>query len=148
MITNVSHNPPLKTRELFGTDGVRGVANTELSPSLAMALGAAAAHVLTSHASGGPREVVVGRDPRRSGDLLESALVAGILSQGVDVVSVGVLPTPGVAFITTHRPGALAGVVLSASHNPMADNGIKFFGPDGRKLPDEVEAEIEAAMVG
>jgi phosphoglucosamine mutase len=145
---NLSQNLSPKTRMLFGTDGVRGVANTELTPSLAVALGAAAAHVLTAHASDGPREVVVGRDPRRSGDLLESALIAGLLSQGVDVIAVDVLPTPGVAHITTHRQGALAGVVISASHNPMADNGIKFFGPDGKKLPDEVEAEIEAWMVG
>ncbi len=133
-------------RKHFGTDGVRGIANTELSPLRAMALGAAAALALLSQAADGERhEVIVGGDGRISGDLLESALTAGLLSQGVDVVSVGVVPTPGVAFITKAR-GAAAGVVISASHNPVQDNGIKFFGPDGKKLPDATEARIEAAM--
>src|SRR5438105_2983276 len=114
-------------RKLFGTDGVRGVANTELSPTLAMSLGAAAAHVLIEETHRAA-EFIVGRDPRRSGDLLEAALIAGICSQGANVVAVGVLPTPGVAFLTRERK-ASAGIVISASHNPMADNGIKFFGP-------------------
>jgi len=138
--------PPPAPRKFFGTDGVRGVANTELSPSRAMALGAACALALLSEIADGARhEVIVGGDGRISGDLLEAALVAGLLSQGVDVVSVGIVPTPGVAFIT-HERGAAAGVVISASHNPVQDNGIKFFGPDGKKLPDATEARIEAAM--
>ncbi len=133
------------SRKHFGTDGVRGVANSELSPQLAMSLGAAAAHVLREGHNGERLEVVVGRDPRISGDLLGSALIAGLLSQGVDVTQVGVIPTPGVAFLTRTR-GAVAGVVISASHNPVRDNGIKFFGPNGKKLPDAVEARIEAVM--
>jgi phosphoglucosamine mutase len=132
------------TRRYFGTDGVRGVANTELSAALALALGAAAARVLGENGAG--TEIVVGRDTRISGDLLESALIAGICSQGMNVVRVGVLPTPGVAFVTRTRPSAAAGAVLSASHNPFEDNGIKFFGADGRKLSDAVEARIEAVM--
>lgn len=130
-------------RRHFGTDGVRGVANTELSPQLTLALGAAAARVLREASDS--NEIVVGRDPRLSGDLLQAALTAGICSQGMNVSTLGVIPTPGVAYVTQMR-GAAAGVVLSASHNPMADNGIKFFGPDGRKLPDELEARIEVAM--
>ncbi len=133
----------MSTRNHFGTDGVRGVANSELSPQLAMALGAAAAHVLRENNT--DREIVVGRDPRLSGDLLEAALIAGICSQGVNVLSVGVLPTPGVAFVTQAR-GAAAGVVISASHNPMADNGIKFFGSNGKKLADATEARIETLL--
>lgn len=127
-------------RHYFGTDGVRGTANTILSPTLALALGAAAVQVL-----GAERPLVVGRDPRRSGDLLEAALMAGILSQGADVVSLGVVPTPAVSH-ATRLLGASAGVVVSASHNPFADNGIKFFGPDGRKLADETEMRIESAL--
>lgn len=123
----------------FGTDGVRGIANTELTAEFALALGRAAAHVL-----GGGR-FVIGRDPRRSGELLEAALTAGLLSQGADVLSLGVLPTPGVSFVA-RTTGASAGVVISASHNPMRDNGIKFFGPDGRKLPDATETRIQAAL--
>lgn len=132
----------MSERTYFGTDGVRGIANTELSPRLAMGLGAAAALALGG-ADGSPPEVIVGRDPRLSGDLLEAALVAGLCSLGVHVTSLGVLPTPGVAFVTRAR-GARAGAVISASHNPVADNGIKFFGPDGRKLDDAWEARIEA----
>ncbi|GAB4461219.1 MAG: phosphoglucosamine mutase [Armatimonadaceae bacterium] len=130
-------------RHLFGTDGVRGIANTELSPSLVMALGAAAAQVLRESSTS--REIVVGRDPRISGDLLQAALVAGIASQGMNVVLLGVLPTPGVAYLTQAR-NAAAGVMISASHNPVEDNGIKFFGANGRKLSDALEARIEAAM--
>ena len=134
-------------RKYFGTDGVRGVANTELSPTLAMSLGAAAAIVLSfGHGDGVPSEVVIGRDPRISGDILESALVAGLCALGVNVTSLGVLPTPGVAFAARARK-ADAGIVISASHNPVRDNGIKFFGPDGRKLADAIEARIEGCMV-
>lgn len=130
----------------FGTDGVRGVANLDLTPELACALGCCAAAVLLESWSGRERPfVVVGRDTRSSGEMLEAALAAGMCSQGVDVWSTAVLPTPGVAWLTCHT-GALAGVVISASHNPPADNGIKFFGADGYKLPDSVEAAIEAAM--
>ncbi len=126
--------------KLFGTDGVRGVANTELAPAQAMALGAAAAVVLRRE--GAPSEVVVGRDTRISGDFLEAALVAGLCALGVPVTSLGVVPTPAVAFVTRER-GAAAGVVISASHNPPEYNGIKFFGSDGRKLADAMEARIE-----
>ncbi len=126
--------------KLFGTDGVRGLANVELSPLLALQLGATAAHVIIERKQN--TRVLVGRDPRISGDILESALVAGICSQGVDAVLAGVIPTPGVAYLTATLDAA-AGVVISASHNPMPDNGIKFFGPDGYKLDDSVEAAIE-----
>lgn len=126
--------------KLFGTDGVRGVANTELSPLLALQLGTAAAHVIVESRQNA--RILIGRDPRISGDVLESAMVAGVCSQGLDAVLVGVVSTPGVAYLTTST-GASAGVVISASHNPVQDNGIKFFGPDGYKLDDDVEAEIE-----
>ncbi|HTA39195.1 MAG TPA: phosphoglucosamine mutase [Candidatus Acidoferrales bacterium] len=130
----------------FGTDGVRGVANAELTPELAFALGRAGATVLTRHARDDARApIVVGRDTRLSGTMLEAAIVAGITSVGRDVVTLGVVPTPAVACVT-RREGAAAGVMISASHNPVPDNGIKFFGPDGFKLPDDVEHEIEAAM--
>src|SRR5881394_913538 len=142
---------------LFGTDGVRGVAGDELTASLALNLSVAAAAVLgraeaghgdAGHADAGhgARPVaVVGRDPRASGEFLEAAVVAGLASAGVDVLRLGVIPTPGVAFLT----GALNasfGVVISASHNPAADNGIKFFGPGGVKLPDATEDAIEARL--
>jgi phosphoglucosamine mutase len=137
---------------LFGTDGVRGLANADLTPELALALGRAAVGVLLTEGPGVPSgrppgrpAVVVGRDPRASGTLLESALVAGILSAGGDVLAAGVVPTPAVAFLTRHY-GAAAGAVISASHNAMPDNGIKFFGPEGFKLPDAVEERIEAAV--
>jgi phosphoglucosamine mutase len=129
---------------LFGTDGVRGLANAELTPELALALGRAAVGVLERQQSGRPL-VAVGRDPRTSGLLLESALVAGILSAGGDAMLAGVLPTPAIAFLTRHYR-ASAGAVISASHNPMPDNGIKFFGPEGFKLPDALEDRIEAAL--
>jgi phosphoglucosamine mutase len=130
----------------FGTDGVRGRANADLTPELALALGRAAVGALraTQPDGGGPL-VVVGRDPRASGHLLESALVAGICSAGGDALLVGVIPTPAVAFLTRHY-GAAAGAVISASHNPMPDNGIKFFGPEGFKLPDALEERIEGAL--
>src|SRR5215472_10318892 len=133
--------------QLFGTDGVRGVAGEDLDARLATDLAAAAAHVLGgSRASDSARPVaVVGRDPRASGEFLEAAVVAGLASSGVDVLRLGVIPTPGVAYLT----GALDadfGVVISASHNPAADNGIKFFGPGGVKLPDAIEDAIEASL--
>lgn len=125
---------------LFGTDGVRGVANDTLTPEMALALGRAAAHVL------GPRGLfLVGRDTRRSGPMLEAALVSGLCSAGARAVRAGIVPTPAVAYLT-RDVGANAGVVISASHNPIEDNGIKFFGPDGRKLADHVEDAIEDAL--
>jgi len=134
---------------IFGTDGVRGVAGAELTAQLAMDLAVAAVPVLApaAAASGhlGRPVAVIGRDSRASGDFLEAAVVAGLASSGVDVLRLGVIPTPGVAYLT----GALNadfGVVLSASHNPAADNGIKFFGRSGVKLPDETEDAIEATM--
>lgn len=130
--------------KLFGTDGVRGIANTELTPLLAYSLGVSAAKVLgRSHA---PR-FVVGRDTRISGTLLEAALSAGISAMGGEIVSADVVPTPAVASITREE-GFDAGIVISASHNPFRDNGIKFFGPDGYKLADALEAEIEAGVKG
>ncbi len=129
---------------LFGTDGVRGLANGDLTPELAMAVAVAAAHVLTDRA--GHRSLaVVGRDPRASGEMLEAAVCAGLASAGADVVRVGVLPTPAVAFLTAALDADL-GVMLSASHNPMPDNGVKLFARGGHKLPDEVEDAIEAAV--
>jgi phosphoglucosamine mutase len=122
----------------FGTDGVRGVANVDLTPELVLALGRAAARVLPAG------DVVVGRDTRRSGPLLEAALVAGLTAQGRDVRLLGVAPTPAVAWVA-HADGAV-GAVVSASHNPFGDNGVKFFGPGGRKLTDEQEAGIEAEL--
>jgi len=127
---------------LFGTDGVRGIANKDLTGELAFRLGRAAVSALTEHGESRP-EMVVGRDTRASGEFLEAALAAGICSAGGDVVLLGVCTTPGVAFLTTDL-GAQAGVVISASHNPAEYNGIKFFGATGYKLPDEVEDEIEA----
>lgn len=126
--------------KLFGTDGVRGVANTQLTPDLALRLGRAAAREL---AAGRKRpRVVLGRDTRVSGPMLQSALAAGIMSAGAEVVDAGVVPTPAVAFWVTTL-GASAGAVISASHNPFTDNGVKFFGGDGFKLTDEQEARIE-----
>jgi len=127
-------------RRLFGTDGVRGVANQELSPELALELGKAGAYILTEE--GKRSKIVIGKDTRISGDMLESALIAGICSLGVDVLLVGVMPTPAISFLT-RKLGADAGVVISASHNPVEDNGIKFFAGDGFKLPDEKEMAIE-----
>ncbi|QZT34493.1 phosphoglucosamine mutase [Caldalkalibacillus thermarum TA2.A1] len=127
----------------FGTDGVRGIANSELTPELAFKLGRCGGYLLTKAAD--EPKVVVGRDTRISGELLESALIAGLLSIGVEVMRLGVISTPGVAYLT-RALGAQAGVMISASHNPVADNGIKFFDPDGFKLTDEQEAEIEALL--
>src|ERR1700761_2687197 len=156
---------------LFGTDGVRGVAGRDLTAQLAMDLAYAAVPVLTrpvgtgtaaagntsappsAAASGGGSAGYrgnrpgggIGRDPRASGDFLEAAVVAGLSASGVDVLRLGVIPTPGVAYLTGAL-GAEFGVVLSASHNPAQDNGIKFFGRGGVKLPDETEDEIEALL--
>ncbi|MBV8067120.1 MAG: phosphoglucosamine mutase [Candidatus Eremiobacteraeota bacterium] len=127
---------------LFGTDGIRGVANAELTPELALRIGRAAASLLDDDDH---RPIVVGRDTRVSGPMLEAALIAGITSVGRDAISLGVVPTPAVACVT-RAIGAAAGAVISASHNPIADNGIKFFGPDGFKLSDELEARIEALV--
>jgi len=132
---------------LFGTDGVRGVAGHELTADLALTLSAAAAAVLgPGPATAAARPVaVVGRDPRVSGEFLEAAVVAGLASAGVDVLRLGVIPTPGVAYLTGALDAAF-GVVISASHNPAADNGIKFFGRGGVKLPDATEDAIEAHL--
>ena len=128
---------------LFGTDGVRGIANQELTAELALRLGRAAGHVL-----GGPgHRVVVGRDTRRSGRMLESALAAGLCSVGVEVRLVGHIPTPGLAYLT-HSEGFKSGAVISASHNPAPDNGIKFFDDRGLKLADALEEKIEELMEG
>ena len=129
---------------LFGTDGVRGVAGSELTADLAHDLGRAAVTVLAVEAKHRP-VFLLGRDPRESGVWLEDALVAGIHEAGGDVLLAGVEPTPAVAFLTIDT-GADAGVVISASHNPPEDNGIKFFGPDGMKLPDSVEDRIEEVL--
>jgi phosphoglucosamine mutase len=124
----------------FGTDGVRGVANSELTPELAFKLGRFGGFVLTKDKD--RPKVLIGRDTRVSGHMLEGALVAGLLSIGAEVMRLGVISTPGVSYLTKAL-GAEAGVMISASHNPVADNGIKFFGPDGFKLSDEQELEIE-----
>ena len=132
---------------LFGTDGVRGLANQTLTAPLAMRLGAAAAQVLTEGRASDDRRptAIIGRDPRVSGEMLAAAMAAGMASRGVDVLRVGVVPTPGVAFLTDDY-GADMGVMISASHNPMPDNGIKFFSAGGHKLPDSLEDEIERTM--
>ncbi|GGJ99026.1 phosphoglucosamine mutase [Pilimelia anulata] len=130
---------------LFGTDGVRGRANADLTPELALSVALAAAHVLAESDRSHAPLAVVGRDPRASGEMLEAAVVAGLTSAGANVVRVGVLPTPGVAYLTAETSADL-GVMLSASHNPMPDNGIKLFAAGGHKLPDEVEQRIEDAI--
>lgn len=130
---------------LFGTDGVRGVANRELTAELALALGSAAARHLASAPAPGRRVAVIGRDPRASGEMLEAAVIAGLTSQGVDALRVGVLPTPAVAYLTGAYDADF-GVMISASHNPMPDNGIKIFGPGGHKLDDGTEDQIEALL--
>jgi phosphoglucosamine mutase len=135
------------SRKLFGTDGVRGVANTEpMTVETAIALGQAAAHIFQDK-GGGRHKILIGKDTRLSGYMFETALSAGICAMGGEVLLVGPMPTPGIAFLT-HSMRADAGVVISASHNPYPDNGIKFFGRDGFKLPDEVESRIEALMFG
>src|SRR5712672_2278049 len=130
---------------LFGTDGVRGVAGRELTARLALDLSVAAAHELGLSRAASPAarpRAVVGRDPRASGELLEAVVVAVLARSGVDVLRLGFVPTPAVAYLTKSL-GADFGVVLSASHNPAPDNGIKFFARGGRKLPDAVEDRIE-----
>ena len=122
----------------FGTDGVRGVANQELTPELALTMGRAAARVL-----GGERWLI-GSDTRRSGPLLAAALAAGLASEGVEVLDLGVVPTPGVAHLAA--ADGVAAAMISASHNPFGDNGIKLFAAGGRKLTDEVEATLEAEL--
>src|SRR4051812_783750 len=128
---------------LFGTDGVRGMANADLTPELALSLAAAAARVLAEHDTTHRPVAVVGRDPRASGEMLEAAVTAGLSAAGADVLRVGVLPTPAVAYLTGELDADL-GVMISASHNPMPDNGIKLFAAGGHKLPDALEDEIEA----
>jgi phosphoglucosamine mutase len=132
---------------LFGTDGVRGKANEALTAEFALSLSVAAAHVLAESGqfSGNPPLALVGRDPRASGEFLEAAVVAGLASAGANVVRLGILPTPGVAFLT-EACNADLGVMLSASHNPMPDNGIKFFARGGYKLDDELEDTIESRL--
>lgn len=133
---------------LFGTDGVRGVANSELTPKMALDLGEASARVLgAAHEGDGRRRALVGRDTRVSGDFLGSALMAGMAAGGFDVIDVGVIPTPGLAYLSTVLNVDFAGIV-SASHNPMIYNGIKFFGKGGFKLSDAKEDEIEAILGG
>lgn len=129
---------------LFGTDGVRGVANRELTAELAFRLGRAGAYVLNRHGTR-PR-IIIGKDTRISGDMLEAALMAGILSVGGDCVRAGVIPTPGLAYLV-RTMGCCAGAMISASHNPVPDNGIKFFAGDGFKLPDAAEEEIESLVL-
>ncbi len=130
---------------LFGTDGVRGLANGDLTPELALNVAIAAARVLVESDSSHQPLAIVGRDPRASGEMLEAAVVAGLTSAGANVVRVGVLPTPAVAYLVGQTNADL-GVMLSASHNPMPDNGIKLFAAGGTKLPDELEARIEKAV--
>jgi phosphoglucosamine mutase len=135
-----------RTRKLFGTDGIRGVANAHpMTGEIAMALGRALTQIIRK--SGGRKRprIVIGKDTRLSGYLFETAITSGICSVGGEVMLVGPLPTPGISFITSSMR-ADAGVVISASHNPYRDNGIKLFGADGFKFPDEIEAQIEAAM--
>jgi phosphoglucosamine mutase len=123
----------------FGTDGIRGVANAELTPEITLALGRAAARVFPAGS------FLIGRDTRRSGPLLQAALAAGMASEGADVVDLGVVPTPGVAWLSERR--GLPAAMVSASHNPFSDNGVKLFAPGGQKLPDSVEAAIEDELV-
>ena len=130
---------------LFGTDGVRGVANRDLTAELAVALGSSAARQLVRSSPARRRVAVVGRDPRASGEMLEAAVVAGLTAAGADAIRVGVLPTPAVAYLTSAYDADF-GVMISASHNPMPDNGIKIFGPGGHKLDDATEDRIEELL--
>src|SRR5206468_1233337 len=141
------HSNMSRPRKIFGTDGVRGTANIEpVTAETALKLGRAAAHVFknfeTQSRGRGKHKIVIGKDTRLSGYMLESALSSGILSMGVDVLFIGPLPTPGVAYVTRSLR-ADAGIVITASHNPYDDNGIKFFRPDGYKLDDNIEGQIE-----
>ena len=144
----IAQNRGVPTRKLFGTDGIRGVANSDpMTTEMAMLLGRAVAHYFsrTARPSHGKPRIVIGKDTRISGYMFEQAMASGICSMGANVLLVGPLPTPGIAFITSSMR-ADAGVVISASHNPYQDNGIKIFAADGFKLPDSVEAEIESLM--
>ncbi len=142
----VAAAPPAAVRRLFGTDGVRGVANVHpMTAEMALQLGRALAFVVRNGSH--RHRIVIGKDTRLSGYMLEQAIASGICSMGVDVLLSGPLPTPGIAFVTQSMR-ADAGVVISASHNPYQDNGIKFFSRDGFKLPDEVELEIERLVLG
>src|SRR6266566_5019996 len=139
-------------QKIFGTDGVRGTANIEpVTAETALKLGRAAAHVFKNielqSRGRGKHKIVIGKDTRLSGYMLENAISSGILSMGVDVLFIGPLPTPGVAYITRSLR-ADAGIVITASHNPYADNGIKFFRADGYKLDDKIENEIEGLVFG
>ncbi len=135
------------SRTLFGTDGIRGLANRgDMTPEVAFRIGAAIAYQAGKRVSHVPR-IVVGKDTRLSGYLFETAVASGICALGGEVLLSGPLPTPAIAHLTTSMR-ADAGVVISASHNPYQDNGIKIFGPDGFKLPDEIEKDIEALVVG
>lgn len=129
----------------FGTDGVRGIANAELTPEMAFKLGRYGGYVLAQHTDEKRPRVLVGKDTRVSGRMLEYSLIAGLLSVGAEVLRLGVLTTPGVSYLTRQQ-GATAGIMISASHNPVQDNGIKFFGADGFKLSDDQELEIEALI--
>ena len=131
-------------RKYFGTDGIRRIANTELSPSLVYRVAKAGAYVLSKHSDHMPT-ILIGRDTRISGTLIESAMVAGFLSYGANVKILGVLPTPGVAYLTK-KLKADASVVISASHNTYEFNGVKYFSNKGMKIPDELEEEIEEVM--
>lgn len=133
--------------KLFGTDGIRGVANTELTAELAFQIGRSGAYVLTKHSDKRRPVVLIGKDTRKSGDMLEAALTAGLCSVGAKVISLGIVPTPAVAYLTRYY-NADAGVVISASHNPCEYNGIKFFNSEGYKLKDEIEDEIEEYILG
>ena len=132
--------------KLFGTDGIRGIANKELTAQLAFLTGKCGAYVLTKHTSKRPR-ILIGKDTRKSGDMLEAALTAGLCSMGAKVIPLGIIPTPAVAYLTRLYK-ADAGVVISASHNPCEYNGIKFFNGDGYKLSDSIEDEIEQYILG
>lgn len=129
----------------FGTDGVRGIANKELTPELAFKCGRAGGYVLTHHSERKQPQVLVARDTRISGQMLEEALIAGLLSVGIEVLNLGIVTTPGVAYLVRNQE-ADAGVMITASHNPVEYNGIKFFGADGYKLSDELEEEIEGIL--
>ena len=128
---------------LFGTDGIRGIANKDLTPELAFEAGRAGAYILGKGKKG---KIIIGRDTRVSGDMLEAAIVAGITSMGIDVISLGIIPTPAIAYLTREYE-ALAGIVISASHNPGEYNGIKFFDEKGLKLTDKIEDEIEEIIL-
>ena len=131
-------------RKYFGTDGIRRIANTELTPSLVYRVAKAGACALSKQTDHTPT-ILIGRDTRISGTLIESAMTAGFLSYGANVISLGIIPTPGVAYLTK-KLKADASVVISASHNTYEFNGVKYFSNKGMKIPDELEEEIEAVM--